>query len=97
MKLFAQAGLSPDVAQFADEKQTIIHLVATRLGVAIVPRWTTRMAVSGVRFVPLRPKQAGPVGRLPLAAAWLRGSRDPARDAMLAVLEARLRSYAREA
>ena len=83
--------------QVADEKQTIINLVATKLGVAIVPRWTTRMAVSGVRFVPLRPKQIGPVGRLPLAAAWLRGSRDPARDAMLSVLETRLRSYARDA
>ncbi|SDG49351.1 DNA-binding transcriptional regulator, LysR family [Bradyrhizobium sp. Rc2d] len=97
MKLFEQAGLTPRMVQVADEKQTIINLVATRLGVAIVPRWTARMAVTGVRFVPLRPKQVGPVGRLPLAAAWLRGSRDPARDAMLAVLEARLRSYAREA
>lgn len=97
IRLFEQAGLTPRVVQVADEKQTIINLVATRLGVAIVPRWTTRMAVSGVRFVPLRPKQSGPIGRLPLAAAWLRGSRDPARDAMLAVLEARLRSYAREA
>ena len=93
----AGRALTPRIVQVADEKQTIIHLVATKLGVAIVPRWTTRMAVSGVRFVPLRPKQSGPVGRLPLAAAWLRGSRDPARDAMLAVLEARLRSYAREA
>jgi DNA-binding transcriptional LysR family regulator len=97
IKLFEQAGLTPRIVQVADEKQTIIHLVATKLGVAIVPRWTTRMAVSGVRFVPLRPKQNGPVGRLPLAAAWLRGSRDPARDAMLAVLETRLRIYAREA
>ena len=97
IKLFEQAGLTPRIVQVADEKQTIINLVATRLGVAIVPRWTTRMAVSGVRFVPLRLRQGGPVGRLPLAAAWLRGSRDPARDAMLAVLEARLRSYAREA
>jgi DNA-binding transcriptional LysR family regulator len=97
MKLFEQAGLTPRMVQVADEKQTIINLVATRLGVAIVPRWTARMAVTGVRFVPLRPKQSGPVGRLPLAAAWLRGSRDPARDAMLAVLAARLRSYAREA
>ncbi|WP_298884282.1 LysR family transcriptional regulator [uncultured Bradyrhizobium sp.] len=96
-KLFEQAGLTPRILQVADEKQTIINLVATKLGVAIVPRWTTRMAVSGVRFVPLRPRQSGPVGRLPLAAAWLRGSRDPARDAMLAVLEARLRFYAREA
>lgn len=97
IRLFEQAGLTPRIVQVADEKQTIINLVATRLGVAIVPRWSTRMAVSGVRFVPLRPKQIGPVGRLPLAAAWLRGSRDPTRDAMLSVLETRLRSYARDA
>ena len=97
INLFEQAGLTPRVVQVADEKQTIVNLVATRLGVAIVPRWTARMAVPGVRFVPLRLKPKGPVGRLPLAAAWLRGSRDPARDAMLAVLAARLRSYARGA
>ncbi|WP_063921315.1 LysR family substrate-binding domain-containing protein, partial [Bradyrhizobium sp. DOA1] len=97
VKLFERSGLTPRIVQVADEKQTIINLVATKLGVAIVPRWTARMAVSGVRFVPLRSKESGPAGRLPLAAAWLRGSRDPARDAMLAVLAARLRSYAREA
>ena len=97
MKLFAQAGLSPDVAQFADEKQTIVHLVAARLGIAIVPRWTSRLAVSGVRFVPLRLQRGGTAGRLPLAAAWLRGSRDPAREAMLGVLDARLAKYARGA
>ncbi|MFK4509644.1 LysR substrate-binding domain-containing protein [Bradyrhizobium daqingense] len=97
IKLFEQAGMTPRVVQVADEKQTIVNLVAAKLGVAIVPRWTARMAVSGVRFVPLRPRQGGPAGRLPLAAAWLRGSRDPARDAMLAVLAERLRSYAREA
>jgi len=34
---------------------------------------------------------------LPLAAAWMRGSRDPLRDAMMAVLEKRLRAYARGA
>jgi len=97
MKLFEQAGLTPDVAQLADEKQTIVHLVAARLGVAIVPRWTSRLAISGVRFVPLRLKRGSSVGRLPLAAAWLRGSRDPARDAMLSILEARLATYARGA
>ncbi|MGJ4947707.1 LysR substrate-binding domain-containing protein [Bradyrhizobium sp. HKCCYLS20291] len=97
MKLFAQAGLSPDIAQFADEKQTIVHLVAARLGIAIVPRWTSRLAVSGVRFVPLRLKRGSAIGRLPLAAAWLRGSRDPAREAMLGVLEKRLAKYARGA
>jgi DNA-binding transcriptional LysR family regulator len=97
VKLFEQAGLAPRIVQIADEKQTIVSLVAARLGIAIVPRWTSRMAIAGVRFVPLKLGRNAPAGRLPLAAAWLRGSRDPIRDAMLAVLEARLRSYARDA
>ncbi|WP_407178309.1 LysR family transcriptional regulator [Bradyrhizobium sp. STM 3562] len=97
MKLFEEAGLQPRVVQVADEKQTIVNLVAARLGVAIVPRWTSRMAIAGVRFVPLKLRQAEPAGRLPLAAAWLRGSRDPVRDSIVAILEARLRKYAREA
>lgn len=96
MNLFDEAGLSPRLVQVADEKQTIINLVASRLGLAIVPRWTTRMGISGVRFVPLRIKD-GSAGRLPLAAAWLKSSRDPARDAVLSVLEKRLRSYAKDA
>jgi DNA-binding transcriptional LysR family regulator len=97
VKLFEQAGLTPRIVQTADEKQTIVNLVATRLGIAIVPRWTSRMAVSGVRFIPLKLADGGSAGRLPLAAAWLRGSRDPIRDSMLAVLEAKLRSYSRGA
>ncbi|WP_316207218.1 LysR family transcriptional regulator [Bradyrhizobium sp. SZCCHNR3118] len=97
MKLFEQAGLTPRVAQLADEKQTIVNLVAARLGIAIVPRWTSRLAISGVRFVPLKLKRDSAVGRLPLAAVWLRGSRDPAREAMLAVLDARRGAYARGA
>lgn len=97
MKLFEEAALAPRVVQVADEKQTIINLVATRLGIAIVPRWTTRMAIPGVKFVPLKLKGSGPAGRLPLAAAWLRGSRDPARDAMLSVLATKLRAYAKDA
>jgi DNA-binding transcriptional LysR family regulator len=97
IKLFEEAGLAPRIQEIADEKQTIVNLVAARLGVAIVPRWTSRMAISGVRFVPLKLKRDNRAGRLPLAAAWLKGSRDPIRDRVLAVLEARLRHYAREA
>jgi DNA-binding transcriptional LysR family regulator len=97
IKLFEEAGLAPRIQEIADEKQTIVNLVAARLGVAIVPRWTSRMAISGVRFVPLKLKRDDRAGRLPLAAAWLKGSRDPMRDRVLAVLEARLRHYAREA
>ena len=97
VKLFEQANLTPHIVQIADEKQTIVNLVATRLGIAIVPRWTSRLAVPGVRFVALRLPAGTLAGRLPLAAAWLRGSRDPVRDAMLAVLEAKLGRYSKEA
>jgi DNA-binding transcriptional LysR family regulator len=97
MKLFEDAGLTPRIVQVADEKQTIVNLVAARLGIAIVPRWTSRMATAGVRFVPLKLERSGAVGRLPLAAAWLRGSRDPLRDQMLSVLEKQLRAYAKGA
>jgi DNA-binding transcriptional LysR family regulator len=93
MKLYEEAGLTPRIAQVADEKQTIVNLVAARLGVAIVPRWTSRLTIAGVRFVPLRLKRGSAIGRLPLAAAWLRGSRDPTRDAVLAILDTKLRRY----
>lgn len=96
VKLFDHAGLRPRIAQIADEKQTIVNLVAAGLGAAIVPRWTARMAIPGVRFVPLKVEGEN-IGRLPLAAAWLRGSRDPARDAILEAIVARLADYAREA
>jgi DNA-binding transcriptional LysR family regulator len=94
VKAFANAGLRAHVAQIADEKQTIINLVAAGLGAAIVPRWTSRMAPRGVRFIPLRmPADSQTV--LPLAAMWVRGTRDELRDELIAVLEARLREYSR--
>ncbi|WP_342363884.1 LysR family transcriptional regulator [Terrarubrum flagellatum] len=97
VKLFDQAGLVPRIAEVADEKQTIVNLVAARLGVAIVPRWTSRMAIPGVRYVPLKVGEKGPAGRLPLAAAWLRSSRDPTRETILAVVLSRLKAYAKGA
>jgi DNA-binding transcriptional LysR family regulator len=97
MKLFEDAGLTPHIVQMADEKQTIVNMVAARLGLAIVPRWTSRMAIAGVRFVPLKLERTGPFGRLPLAAVWVRGSRDPLRDAILSVLAKRLHAYSKGA
>jgi DNA-binding transcriptional LysR family regulator len=94
MKLFAEAGLEAKIVQIADEKQTIVNLVAAKLGVAIVPRWTSRMAARGVRYVRLA---ASDMNKLPLAAAWTRGTRDPVRDEMLAMLQANLPGYALKA
>jgi len=94
MKLFAEAGLQARIVQLANEKQTIVNLVAAELGVAIVPRWTSRMAARGIRYVPL---DASDLNRLTLAAAWTRGTRDPIRDEMLEMLRAGLSRYALEA
>lgn len=97
MKLFERAGLKPTIAQVAEEKQTIVNLVAAKLGLAIVPRWASRFAVSGVRFIPLSQKETTAPKLLPLAAAWLRGSHDPLRDEMIAILRLRLSKYAAKA
>ena len=97
IKLFAEAGLHAQIAQIAEEKQTIVNLVAAELGVAIVPRWTARMAAAGVRYIPLKPAGAGTMNKLPLAAAWVRGSRDPVRDDMLDMLRQGLAAYAKQA
>src|SRR6476659_439163 len=94
MKLFAEAGREARVAQIADEKQTIVNMVSAGLGVAIVPRWTSRMATRGVRFIRLA---ASDMNKLPLAAACTRGTRDPVRDDVLEMLKADLPRYAKEA
>ncbi|RYX94596.1 MAG: LysR family transcriptional regulator [Bradyrhizobiaceae bacterium] len=94
MKLFAAAGRHANVVQIADEKQTIVNLVAAEIGVAIVPRWTQRMAARGVRYVPLKVSE---MNRLPLAAAWIRGTRDLMRDDVLKMLQSNLERYKQEA
>lgn len=97
IKLFEQAKMRPIIAQIAEEKQTIVSLVATGLGIALVPRWTARMAVPGVRYIRLSLRHAHEKNILPLAAAWVRHARDPIRDQMLEMLSARLGAYARGA
>jgi len=97
MKLFEEAGLTARVAQVAEEKHTIVNLVAAGLGAAVVPRWTSRMTTKGVRFVPLKVTTPGGLTRLPLAAAWMKGVRDPVRDEVLATLREHLGTYAKQA
>jgi DNA-binding transcriptional LysR family regulator len=97
IKLFAEAGLQARIAQIADEKQTIVNLVAAELGVAIVPRWTSRIAATGVRYIPLNVTGEGTMNKLPLSAAWVRGSRDAVRDEILDTLHRGLAAYAQEA
>jgi DNA-binding transcriptional LysR family regulator len=97
IRLFDKAGLRPNIVQVAEEKQTIVNFVAASIGLAIVPRWASRLAVTGVRYIPLHSEVLGKLGILPLAAAWVRGSRDPLRDKVMSTLRANLTRYAAEA
>ncbi|MFW8610082.1 LysR family transcriptional regulator [Rhizobium beringeri] len=97
MKLFEDVGLHPRIAQIADEKQTIINLVAAGIGSAIVPRWAAKLAVSGVIFVPLLTIDGVSLRKLPLAAAWTRAVRDPGRDHLLKLLDKNISRYAEQA
>jgi DNA-binding transcriptional LysR family regulator len=90
IRLFIDAGLSARIVQVAEEKHTIVNLVASGTGLAIVPRWTARLQVPGVSFVPLSTPKGAIHSKLSLAIAWTRGTRDPMRDAFLGVLERHL-------
>jgi DNA-binding transcriptional LysR family regulator len=96
MQLFAEAGLQARIALFAEEKYTIVNLVAAELGIAIVPLWTSRMPAEGVRYIPLEPARGG-TNKLPLAAAWVRDTHDAVREDMLGMLRAHLSTYAEQA
>ncbi|SNT02383.1 LysR family transcriptional regulator [Tropicimonas sediminicola] len=90
IKLFVDAGLTARIAQVAEEKQTIVNLVAAGAGLAIVPRWTSRLKVEGVTFVPLAVPDETSRSKLVLAVAWARGTRDPLREAFMSVLKGHL-------
>lgn len=94
IKLFLEAGLTARVAQIAEEKQTIVSLVGTGVGLAIVPKWASRLGIGGVSFVDLKLPGAPQKGALELAAVWLCDTRHPARDAFMDVLETNLNGLA---
>lgn len=97
MKLFLDSGYTARVAQIAEEKQTIVSLVSTGVGLAVVPKWASRLAVGGVRFVPLAIPPGIARDKLALSVVWLRDTRHRARDAFLDVLDANMDALAKTA
>lgn len=87
MKLFLEAGLSARVAQIAEEKQTIVSLVSTGVGLAIVPKWVSRLGIRGVKFTALALPDDGASKELRLSAVWMRDTRHATRDVFLQVLQ----------
>lgn len=94
IRLLLDSGLTARIGQIAEEKQTIVNLVSSGLGLAIVPRWSSRMAIRGVRFIPLLSESGDPIRRLDLSAAWVRNTRDPARKKLLECLNETLEEIA---
>ncbi|WP_068300739.1 LysR family transcriptional regulator [Pararhodobacter sp. CCB-MM2] len=94
IKLFADAGMQPKIMQYAAEKHTIVGLVSTGTGLAILPRWTERMAAPGVIFLPLDPAKSAEWPQSVITAVWPRGTRDPRRDTVMAVLDRHLDAIA---
>ncbi|WP_439139387.1 LysR family substrate-binding domain-containing protein [Roseicyclus sp.] len=97
IKLMHEAGHAARIAQVAEEKHTIVSLVAAGLGLAIVPRWSALGTPEGVVFRPLLNDAGQPIRRLHLAAAWCADVRDGVRDALLDCLEEHLVAIAETA
>ncbi len=84
MSLFKLAGLTPHIAQFAEEKQTILSLVSAGLGLAVVPAAYRTMNSDSVSYINLAlPAQ---LKGLPLSIAWQKGSEDAFLHEMLRLL-----------
>jgi DNA-binding transcriptional LysR family regulator len=97
IRLLHEAGHAARIAQVAEEKHTILGLVAAGLGLAVVPRWSALGRTAGVAFRPLLTRDGQPIRRLHLAAAWAADVRDPLRDRFLACLDAALPALERSA
>ncbi|MET3077122.1 LysR family transcriptional regulator [Pantoea leporis] len=84
MSLFKLAGFTPHIAQFAEEKQTILSLVAAGLGLAVVPASYRTMNSDSVSYIALDlPEQ---IKGLPLSIAWQKGNEDRFLREMLRLL-----------
>ena len=70
----ARAGFAPSIAQEAVQMQTVVSLVSSGLGVAIVPASLLNLRRSGVVYRPVRDRHA----RIELRLAWRRDARSVA-------------------
>ncbi len=93
IRLFSEAGLQPVIAQQAEEKQTIINLVGAEIGAAIIPYWYSRIKLDGVVYRPMVDEDGAPIRELPLAAAWVAGTPDEARDHLVSIAKANMDRY----
>jgi len=95
--LFTAAGVVPKIIQNADEKQTMLNMVAAGIGGAIAPRWWSSIAPAGVTICDLDLAELPGLHRLPLHVVCARDIRDETRDRVIDVLMTGMERYAKHA
>jgi molybdate transport repressor ModE-like protein len=88
------AGFEPQIAFESDDYQVLQGLIASQLGVTLLPDLALTALHPGVAIVPVKPK---PPIRHVWAATRAEGSRSPAADAMVEILGEVGERYAAEA
>lgn len=97
LALFEGENIQPNIIQNADEKQTMMNMVAAGIGAAIIPRWWSALAPRGVQVCELAPSRGEAQAKLPLHVVWPRDIRDPSRDAVVEILLSIIDRYAASA
>lgn len=87
MKLFSTYGSKVNIVQIANEKQTILNLIAEDIGLALIPKSAIQHSSDKIRYIPLVNEEAQEIKGLPLAAAWLQGAEDPIREKILDIYQ----------
>ncbi len=94
MNIFKEGGSMPVIAQYAEEKQTILSFVAAGLGIALVPASYKDMNADGVKYLALTPKKH--VEGLPLSAMWHQGNNTLYVRSLLEILSDNIDELTRE-
>lgn len=94
MHAFRAAGKSPVIAQYAEEKQTILSLVAAGLGIALVPSSYRNMNADGVKYIALSPSES--IKGLPLSVMWHQGNKNIYVNALLDTLSGNTEALTRD-
>jgi DNA-binding transcriptional LysR family regulator len=84
LRLFAAAGVQPNVAQHVSQIHSVLSLVRTGLGVALAPEAARQLRFDGVHYRDIKPSPGGEVAEL--TAAWLPDGDNPAATRALDVI-----------
>lgn len=84
--LFENSSIKPHLIQIADEKLTILNMIAANLGVAVMPHWACHLSPLKLKSIPFAPQYQQLQRQLPISACWRKNYPDPSRDQLLSFI-----------